>query len=102
MLTRRDILTVTATFRQGELAVQRRLTWKAGSSSVNIDEIISASKALCVTTFDMKAMRVVSAVVKMCPRPPGVLICPSEEWQLSPLAGQQIGFKVVFDFSTLR
>ncbi len=68
MIKKGQTLVVTATFRQDELAVKRRLTWEAGFSSVIIDDTISASKPLRVCTLAVKATNL---AMKMCPGPPG-------------------------------
>lgn len=88
-------LVVTATFRQGVLTVKRRLTWRAGSSVVRIDETLTSSKSLCVSTFEQKT---VSLEMKMCPRPPGYLPCPPKS-QLRSEAVQEVVTTTVFDFS---
>ena len=75
-LKKGQALVITATFRHAELTVKRRLNWKAGSSLVNIDEVISASKSLCPCTFEKPAL--LRLEMKMCPGPPGLwlLTCP--------------------------
>ena len=77
-LKKGQTLVVTAMFRQAEITVERRLEWKAGSSSVKIDEIISASKPLCLCTFEEEEKEdkpVARMTMKMCAGPPG-WICP--------------------------
>jgi hypothetical protein len=80
-----ETLVVLATFRQAELTVKRRLNWKAGSGSVEIEQAVSGSKPLCVCTFAEKPeIPVLRLEAKMCPRPPGSVdwwTCPPE---LSP------------------
>jgi|KBSMisStandDraft_5_1062788.scaffolds.fasta_scaffold04368_7 hypothetical protein len=79
-LKKGETLVLAATFREGELTVKRRLTWEAGSGAVIVDEVISSSKSLCLTTFEPQPEIVtVRLVAKMCPRPPGdpyFWICP--------------------------
>ena len=77
-----ETLVVTATFRQGELTVKRRLSWKAGSSSVEVAEVVSGAKPLCVCSFEAKPeIPILRFEAKMCPRPPGSIdwyTCPPE------------------------
>lgn len=68
-LKKGETLVVTATFREAELTVKRRLSWGAGSSSVEIEDAVSGSKPLCLCTFDEPVLLTLQA--KMCPRPPG-------------------------------
>ena len=81
-LKKGETLVVMATFSQGEITVKRRLSWEAGSSAVAIEENISASKPLCVCTFEEKLEKAVLRLeAKMCPRPPGspgYWTCPPE------------------------
>jgi len=74
-LERGQTLVVTATFRQGDLTVSRRLTWKAGSGSVISEETITGPRTLCVCTFNPEPKRVTLAE-KMCAGPPGRWPCP--------------------------
>ena len=92
-----ETLVVTATFRQGDLTVMRRLTWVAGSSSVKTEESISASKPLCPCTFEDK--KVLALEMKMCPGPPGFyFICPPLT-EISEDAMKQMKLISILDFS---
>lgn len=68
-LKKGETLVITATYRQAEITVKRRLNWEAGSSSVKIDDAISGSKPLCLCTFEEPVL--LALEMKMCPRPPG-------------------------------
>jgi hypothetical protein len=77
-----EALVVTATFRQGDLSVKRRLNWQAGSSSVELEQVVSGAKPLCATTFEQKPeIPLLRLEGKMCPRPPGDIswyTCPPD------------------------
>ena len=79
-LKKGETLVVGVTFREGDLTVKRRLSWESGSGAVTLDELISAPKPLCITTFEAKPeIAVLRLEAKMCPRPPGdpdFWICP--------------------------
>ena len=88
-LKKGETLVVTATFRHEELTVKRNLKWTAGSSLLETDELISASKPLCSNIFEDKGL--LRYEMKMCPRPPGAPLyllwtCPPE---LDPSALQK-------------
>jgi hypothetical protein len=82
-----EALVVTATFRQGDLSVKRRLNWKAGSSSVEMEQVVSGPKSLCACTFEQKPeIPVLRFEAKMCPRPPGSIdwyTCPPDLTDIS-------------------
>lgn len=68
-LKKGETLVVTATFRQADVEIKRRLNWEAGSSLVKIEDAVSGSKPLCLSTFEEPVLLTLEA--KMCPRPPG-------------------------------
>ena len=85
-LKKGETLVVIAAFRHGQLSVKRRISWEAGSSSVEFGEAIYASKPLFACTFEEKMQKIsLRLEKKMCPRPPGGyerdwLICPPEAY----------------------
>ena len=101
-LKKGETLVVAATFRDGELTVKRRVSWEAGSGAVTIDELISSSKSMCVSTFEQKPeIAVVRLEAKMCPRPPGdpsFWICPPFTG-ISPEAMQMVTASTIHYFA---
>lgn len=78
-LKKGETLVVTATFRQADLTVKRRLNWEAGSTSIKIDDTVGGAKPLCLCTFEEPVL--LTLAMKMCPRPPGSVdywTCPPE------------------------
>ena len=98
-LKKGETLVVTATYHQAELTVRRRVNWEAGSSSVAVDEVIYASKPLCVCTFELEKASL-KLTAKNCPRPPGSIdwwICPPEA-DKNPEGEKAMHFEIVHNF----
>lgn len=72
-LDQEQTLVVTATVRQGELTLTRRLSWLAGSRVYTIDETISSSVNMDICLLKETAKTLTSATIdfKMKPPPPG-------------------------------
>ena len=98
MLNKSETLVVRSTFRHGDLTVERRLSWAAGSNLVKIDEVISSPKSLCPCALEEKQPVKVLLDMKMCPRPPiPGFICPPYS-ELSSDAMKQMTLATLLSF----